>query len=219
MIEKMILKKLIDTCGGTCVFDLENCPCTVILSDEEIEEMGMEREDFGIIETKDDCLYYEKVSYEMRKEYGEKINSIEVAKRTNRTHKHVLEGIDIYLKNKQINKDAYKSTYINTRNRVYECYDLPFNLAIEFIDRCNHGGRYPRHEFSFGKDIINNLFSDYGIIEQFSVLKYKIDWYVPELKLAIEFDEKHHSSKVPNDSKRQKDIENELGCRFIRYRE
>ncbi|MGB4498018.1 MAG: type IIL restriction-modification enzyme MmeI, partial [Methylococcaceae bacterium] len=77
-----------------------------------------------------------------------------------------------------------------------------------------------RKEFSFGEDIIDNLFSDYIVVKQLSVLngKYKVDWYVPELKLAIEFDELHHTHQKSEDKKRQHLIETELGCRFIRYK-
>ena len=80
-----------------------------------------------------------------------------------------------------------------------------------------------RNEFSFGCDIVQNLFNGYEVIEQYEVLggKYFIDWYVPELRLAIEFDESHHSSDVikDKDKKRQEEIEKELGCKFLRYKE
>jgi hypothetical protein len=77
-----------------------------------------------------------------------------------------------------------------------------------------------RKEFSFGEDIIDNLFSDYLVVKQLPILngKYKVDWYVPELKLAIEFDELHHAHQKSEDKERQHLIETELGCRFIRYK-
>lgn len=78
-----------------------------------------------------------------------------------------------------------------------------------------------RREFAFGAEIVKNLFSDYTVLEQFSVLggKYRIDWYVPELHLAIEFDERHHSAprNQEADKARQEEIERVLGCRFLRY--
>lgn len=78
-----------------------------------------------------------------------------------------------------------------------------------------------RKEFQFGEDIVNNLFSDYTILPQYPVFegKYRIDWYIPELKLAIEFDEKHHVSQSEADIVRQREIEVELGCKFIRYKQ
>jgi len=76
-----------------------------------------------------------------------------------------------------------------------------------------------RIEFIFGEDIINNFFSDCEVFSQFPVLdgKYRIDWYIPELKLAIEFDEFHHNGQEEDDKQRQSEIEKELECRFARY--
>ena len=78
-----------------------------------------------------------------------------------------------------------------------------------------------RNEFAFGDNIVGNLFSKYTVIRQFPVLggKYRIDWYIPELKLAIEFDEADHIFKKEKDLRRQQAIEVELGCHFIRYKQ
>lgn len=82
--------------------------------------------------------------------------------------------------------------------------------------------RPKRPEFVFGEEIVERLFSGYTIIRQFPVFggKYKIDWYVPELRLAIEFDEAHHTSPKNSaaDAARQAEIEAALGCRFLRYK-
>lgn len=78
-----------------------------------------------------------------------------------------------------------------------------------------------RDEIKFGEEIVERLFSGYTIIRQFPVFggKYRIDWYVPELRLAVEFDEAHHatSSSVKRDTARQAEIETALNCRFLRY--
>lgn len=76
---------------------------------------------------------------------------------------------------------------------------------------------FSRPEFVFGEEIINNLFSSYEIIPQYQVLSYRIDWYIPELNLAIEFDEKHHNNIKVLDEVRQKQIEKALKCKFLRY--
>lgn len=52
---------------------------------------------------------------------------------------------------------------------------------------------------------------------QYGVLGCRVDGYIKELKIAIEYDENGH--KYYSDEKhiiRQQDIENELGCEFIR---
>ena len=52
---------------------------------------------------------------------------------------------------------------------------------------------------------------------QYSVLGYKIDIYFHDYRLAIEIDEKGHKDRNTNDEiQRQKALEKELDCRFIR---
>lgn len=54
-------------------------------------------------------------------------------------------------------------------------------------------------------------------IRQYSVLEYKIDFYIPSLNIAIEFDENGHKHySYAKHEGRQKRIEKKLGCRFIR---
>ena len=52
---------------------------------------------------------------------------------------------------------------------------------------------------------------------QYSVLGYRIDLYFHKHKLAIEVDELVHSDRyLSNEIERQKTLEKELGCMFIR---
>ena len=54
-------------------------------------------------------------------------------------------------------------------------------------------------------------------LKQYSVLNYRIDYYIPKLNIAIEYDEnnhKHYTHEKHED--RQLEIEKELGCKFIR---
>ena len=55
-------------------------------------------------------------------------------------------------------------------------------------------------------------------IKQYGVLgKYKIDYYMPEFRLAIEYDENGHSDYTYEQHEgRQKEIEKELCCKFVR---
>lgn len=96
-------------------------------------------------------------------------------------------------------------------NMVYKKLGIDKKIRVKNI----------RREFSFGEDIVYNLFSDYDIIPQYPVLdgKYFIDWYVPALNIAIEFDESHHRLCEELDNFRQKEIEKELGCKFLRYKD
>lgn len=52
---------------------------------------------------------------------------------------------------------------------------------------------------------------------QHKVLNYKVDLYLPELNIAIEYDENNHKHYTYKQHEgRQLKIEKELGCRFIR---
>ena len=52
---------------------------------------------------------------------------------------------------------------------------------------------------------------------QYSVLGYKIDLYFHDYKLAIEIDEKGHKDRnINHEIEKQKALEKELNCKFIR---
>ena len=64
---------------------------------------------------------------------------------------------------------------------------------------------------------IKNTFEGENIQTQYSVLGYRIDLYFHEYKLAIEVDELGHTNRnINNEIKRQKALEKELNCIFIR---
>ena len=56
-------------------------------------------------------------------------------------------------------------------------------------------------------------------IRQYSVIdnKYRIDYYIPSINVAIEYDENNHRNySYEKHEGRQEEIENQLKCRFIR---
>ena len=56
-----------------------------------------------------------------------------------------------------------------------------------------------------------------NIHSQYNVLRYRIDLYFHDYKLAIEIDKNGHSDRNINYKiKRQNVIEQEIGCKFIR---
>jgi len=75
-----------------------------------------------------------------------------------------------------------------------------------------------RKELLFEINIIDALAGITKIIPQYSVLNYKVDFYLPELNIVIEYDEKNHIY-YKNDKKRQTDIENYLQCHILRIHE
>ena len=64
---------------------------------------------------------------------------------------------------------------------------------------------------------IKDVFEGENIGTQYSVLGYRIDLYFDEYKLAIEVDKLGHADRnINNEIERQKALEKELTCVFIR---
>ena len=76
----------------------------------------------------------------------------------------------------------------------------------------------PRKELEFLDKLKTSLIPfDIKGINQYTVLNYRIDYYIPNLNIAIEYDENDHKNySYEAQEGRQKEIEKELGCRFIR---
>lgn len=76
-----------------------------------------------------------------------------------------------------------------------------------------------RKEIEFGSilyEALNEL--NIQVESQYNVDGYRIDFYIPKLNVAVEYDEKQHFSKtnMKKDLARQKYIEDKLNCKFIR---
>ena len=71
-----------------------------------------------------------------------------------------------------------------------------------------------------GQSVLTKIISSFegeNIQTQYNVLSYTIDLYLHDCKLAIEIDENGHNDRnIDYEIKRQKAIEQELGCKFIR---
>ena len=68
-------------------------------------------------------------------------------------------------------------------------------------------------------DMLEESLKPFGItgVRQYNVLGKRIDFYIPNLNIAIEYDENGHDHySYEKHEGRQKEIENKLGCRFIR---
>lgn len=79
---------------------------------------------------------------------------------------------------------------------------------------------HARKEIKF-LDELEDALSPFNIkgIRQYSVIdnKYRIDYYIPSLNIAIEYDEDNHKKYTYEQHEgRQIEIENQLKCRFIR---
>ena len=67
------------------------------------------------------------------------------------------------------------------------------------------------------KDFLNLI--NVESVEQYSVGNYRIDLYIPKYNIAVEIDEKEHKYKQDYDTIRQKYIEKQIHCTFIRINE
>lgn len=79
-----------------------------------------------------------------------------------------------------------------------------------------------RKEIDFGFiliDYCNEL--NIKLIHQYSVNNYRIDYYLPELNIGIEFDEKYHNNETQKllDFSRENEIKNKLNIDIIRISE
>ena len=56
---------------------------------------------------------------------------------------------------------------------------------------------------------------------QYNILNYRLDGYIKNLNLAIEYDEIQHfnSTNMEQDSIRENDIKKEIGCSFVRVKD
>lgn len=125
--------------------------------------------------------------------------------------------------------DYSNKTLINENgllNLVLECNIITKDKKIKIIENFKNNGYLKdigfilkeRKEIKFISQL-EEFLKEYNIkgINQYSILGYRIDYYIPKLKLAIEYDENNHSGySYETQEGRQKQIEKELGCKFIR---
>ena len=76
-----------------------------------------------------------------------------------------------------------------------------------------------RREILFEINLVELLKDVVKIETQYSVLNYTVDFYIPELNLVIEYDEKWHNQYIEQDKKRENEIIDALNCDFIRVLE
>ncbi|GEK91246.1 DUF559 domain-containing protein [Alkalibacterium kapii] len=121
------------------------------------------------------------------------------------------------------------------RKLIYYNLDIIYNIAIrgQYFEKINklisfakiHGLKkeylevFPIKEKNFEEMLKDSLIDIVEIHQQFNIDKYYVDFYIPQLKLVIEYDEKHHVKQIEKDKLRQKVIEEKLQVEFIRVKE
>lgn len=107
-------------------------------------------------------------------------------------------------KNNPNNADVLRYLYSLKDNNVQVIVKESKRFEDEFMDKLEQSLQPLGYSLERQKSMFNG--------------KYRIDGYIEELKLAIEYDEEQHNiynNKIL-DEQRQQDIENELGCTFVR---
>ena len=87
------------------------------------------------------------------------------------------------------------------------------------VNKFKYNIRSQRLEYLFRNELEDFIFKlGYKLETQKPVLnnKYRIDFYIPALNLAIEYDEHEHRFKKQEDLDREFKIHNEIQCSFIR---
>lgn len=124
-------------------------------------------------------------------------------------------------KNKQ---DKYKNIFISQKELIFLLntsrkinkekavlwFQKKFDLNLNLVNIT--------HEQRTIGPIKKSLDKRYKTVSEYRIGKYRIDLYIPEIKLAIECDENDHADRDPvRERTRKRFIEQTLNCHFIRY--
>lgn len=125
-------------------------------------------------------------------------------------------------------------TYTNATKHIYMINSIGYaKIANMMLTKANgfsnvvlneyyedekiHVLEYHRKEVEFF-NLLKPIIEGFGLSleQQRTVLNYRLDGYIPELNLAVEFDEQAHQYKQQGDIQRQKEIKAVLNCDFVR---
>ena len=163
------------------------------------------------------------------------VSSRVIAEQFNKQHSHVLASLEQILENTGSTSLIVINEYsVPNQTRKYKEYlltseglglylnriqllknKIPESL-LEFADMTQFH-TYTRFEISF-LDMLEEALNELNIVgtRQYNVDKYRVDFYIPNLNICIEYDEEYHCSKTDKDTERQIYITNKLNCNFIR---
>lgn len=148
-------------------------------------------------------------------------NSCDIAKKYGKRNPDVIRAINNLIKrNPELSKHFTKSSYISSRGRCEKQFEIDDSGAEILTNKFKYNVRSSRFEYKYLNEIEDflNLMS-INYVEQYRIGNYRIDLYIPKFNLAIEIDEKEHKYKQGYDTIRQKYIEKQIHCTFIRINE
>lgn len=129
-------------------------------------------------------------------------SSRDVAERFGKQNKHVNEAIrKLITSNPEMKKHFIISKYKSSRGR----YETEYILDEEGLNLLNYKFGFsvmsPRFEIKF-KNLLQELFVGLKIIHQYFIDGYKLDFFIPDLNMIIEYDEDHHKYTSEQDRNR-----------------
>ncbi|UYE95259.1 hypothetical protein [Escherichia phage vB_ESM-pEJ01] len=143
------------------------------------------------------------------------ISSLDIAKEFNKRHAHVTRDIKKVARNTGLCYDY--SEYFDVYGRKQKQIILTEELA-EAVRKQYFGIRFGLSAAEkIALDTIEQLLN-IKLKRQYPILGYRIDGYDPVNNVAYEIDEPEHKYKITQDIERQKQIEKELGCKFVRIK-
>ena len=146
------------------------------------------------------------------------MDSLTLADILQKPHNKVLRDIrDLSGRSTMYQSEIEESSYFNSRGK--ECPLLTitgellqvFNLKYVYNTRLRSDTIIEKSALATIEHILN-----IRLERQYPVGKYRIDGYHKQSNTAYEIDEAHHLHNKDDDMVRQKFIEGELGCKFIR---
>lgn len=120
----------------------------------------------------------------------------------------------------EINKDFTVNRVING-NIARNIYSFTIEAAAIVFASADNSlviANRDRKESRFG-DLLSSAFPTVDIKTQHTVGRYRIDFYMPEHDLAIEYDEHFHKFQQDADRDREDYISTRIKCDFIRVNE
>lgn len=149
------------------------------------------------------------------------VNSRDIAKNYGKRNPDINRAINNLLaKNPELYEHFIESTYISSHGRCEKQFELD-DIAVEILtNKFKYNVRSARFEYKYLneiKDFLNLM--NVESVEQYQVGNYRIDLYIPKYNIAIEIDEENHKYKKDYDKIRQKYIENQIHCKFLRINE
>ena len=149
------------------------------------------------------------------------VNSREIAEKFGKAHDKVCRTIrNIIKKNPEFIDEFILSYYISSRGRTYKYYLLTNNAVDILSNKFKYNIRSARFEYKYINEIQDFLnLMNIKYIPQYPVDNYRIDLYIPKFNIALEIDEEEHKYKKEYDKIRQKYIEKQIHCKFIRVNE